>query len=163
MNPEKKIKELGIVLPLASPPAANYANAVRSGNLMFLAGKGPLPENGNLPKGKLGESFTVEEGYRFARSAGINLLAVILAELGSLDRVARIVEVQGFVNAIPEFEEHAKVLDGCSDLFAAVFEARGVHARSVLGVSSLRSGLPIVIKAILEVDASAPPAPAESH
>ncbi len=121
---------------------------------MFLAGKGPLPENGNLPKGKLGESFTVEEGYQFARSAGINLMAVIRAELGSLDRVAQIVEVQGFVNAIPEFEEHAKVLDGCSDLFAAVFEARGVHARSVQGVSSLRSGLPIVIKAILEVNAS---------
>ena len=151
MSAEQKIKELGIVLPSDSPPAANYANAVRSGNLMFLAGKGPLPENGKLPKGRLGEAFTVEDGYRFARSAAINLLAVMRTELGSLDQVARIVEVQGFINATPAFEEHAKVLDGCSNLFVAVFQERGVHARSVVGASSLRSGLPIVIKAIIEV------------
>ena len=151
MSAEQKLKELGILLPAETPPAANYANAVRSGNLMFLAGKGPLPENGSLPKGKLGEGFTVDEGYRFARSAAINLLAVMRAELGSLDKVARIVEVQGFINAVPDFEEHAKVLDGCSDLFVAVFQERGVHARSVLGASSLRMGLPVVIKAIIEV------------
>lgn len=150
MSAEQKIMALGIVLPTETPPAANYANAVRSGNLMFLAGKGPQPENGSLPKGKLGESFTVEEGYRFARSAAINLLAVMRAELGSLDRVARIVEVQGFINAVPDFEEHAKVLDGCSDLFVAVFQERGVHARSVLGASSLRMGLPVVIKTTIE-------------
>lgn len=151
MNPEQKIKDLGLVLPSGSPPAANYANAVRSGNLLFLAGKSPLPENGILPKGRLGSEFTVEDGYRFARSAGINLLAALRLELGSLDRVARVVEVQGFVNATEEFEEHAQVLNGCSDLFVDVFEQRGVHARSVLGASSLRGGLPIVVKAIVEV------------
>lgn len=151
MSAEQKIEELGIVLPTESLPAANYTNAVRSGSLMFLAGKGPLPENGKLPKGRLGEAYSVEDGYRFARSAAINLLAVMRAELGSLDRVVRVVEVQGFINAIPEFEDHAKVLDGCSDLFVAVFQERGVHARSVVGASSLRSGLPIVIKAIIEV------------
>ena len=151
MSAEEKVRKLGIEIPADSPPAANYANAVRSGNLFFLAGKGPLPENGKLPKGRLGEAFTVEDGYRFARSAAINLLAVMRAELGSLDLVVRIVEVQGFVNATPEFEDHPKVLDGCSDLLVAVFEERGVHARSVVGASSLRAGLPIVIKAIIEV------------
>lgn len=154
MSAEQKIKELGITLPSDSPPAANYANAVRSGDLLFLAGKGPLPENGKLPKGRLGQEFTLEDGYRFARSAAINLLAVMHAELGSLDKVKRIVEVQGFVNAVSEFEEHAKVMDGCSDLLVAVFQERGVHARSVLGASSLRSGLPIVLKAVIEVELS---------
>ncbi len=152
MSAEQKIKELGVILPSDSPPAANYANAVRSGDLLFLAGKGPLPKDGKLPKGRLGKEFTIEDGYRFARSAAVNLMAVMRAELGSLDKVARIVEVQGFVNATPEFEEHAKVMDGCSDLFVTVFEQRGVHARSVLGASSLRSGLPIVLKAIIEVE-----------
>lgn len=151
MSAEQKIKELGIELPSDSPPAANYTNAVRSGNLLFLAGKGPLSENGKLPKGRLGQEFALEDGYRFARSAAVNLLAVMRAELGPLDQVARIVEVQGFVNAVPDFEDHAKVMDGCSDLLVAVFEQRGVHARSVLGASSLRGGLPIVLKAIIEV------------
>lgn len=151
MSAEENLNQLGITLPTDTPPAANYTNAVRSGNLMFLAGKGPQAEHGKLPKGRLGEAFTTEDGYRFARSTAINLIAVMRAELGSLDKVARIVEVQGFINAVPEFEDHAKVLDGCSDLLVAVFEERGVHARSVLGASSLRSGLPIVIKAIIEV------------
>lgn len=150
MRPEENLKQLGITLPSDTPPAANYTNAVRSGNLMFLAGKGPQIEDGKLPKGRLGEAFSTADGYRFARSTAINLIAVMKAELGSLDKVARIVEVQGFVNTVPEFEDHAKVLDGCSDLLVAVFEERGVHARSVLGASSLRSGLPIVIKVVIE-------------
>lgn len=151
MSAEQRLQDLGLSLPSGSAPAANYANAVRSGNLLFIAGKAPLPENGKLPKGKLGRDYTVEEGYRFARSAATDLIAVIRAELGSLDRVARIVEVQGFVNATEDFEDHAKVLNGCSDLLVEIFGEQGVHARSVLGVSSLRSGLPIVIKAVVEV------------
>jgi enamine deaminase RidA (YjgF/YER057c/UK114 family) len=149
---EERIKELGLSLPSGTAPAANYANAVRTGNLLFIAGKGPLPENGTLPKGKLGREFSVEEGYRFARSAALDVIAVIRAELGSLDRVARVVEVQGFVNATPEFEEHAKVLNGCSDLLVEVFGDRGIHARSVLGATSLRAGLPIILKAVVEVE-----------
>jgi len=124
---------------------------VRTGNLLFIAGKAPLPENGKLPKGRLGREYTTEQGYKFARSAALDLIAVMRTELGSLDRVARVVEVQGFLNATPEFEDHAKVLNGCSDLLVEVFAERGVHARSVLGASSLRGGLPVILKAVVEV------------
>ncbi len=151
MSAEKRIKELGIALPSGTSPAANYANAVRTGNLLFIAGKAPLPESGALPKGKLGREYSLDDGYRFARSAALDLIAVMRAELGSLDRVARVVEVQGFVNATDEFEEHAKVLNGCSDLLVEVFGERGVHARSVFGASSLRGGLPVILKAVVEV------------
>jgi enamine deaminase RidA (YjgF/YER057c/UK114 family) len=151
MSAEQRIRELGIALPSGSAPAANYANAVRSGNLLFIAGKAPLPEDGKLPKGRLGKEFTTEDGYRFARSAAIDLIAVMRAELGSLDKVARVVEIQGFLNAVPEFEDHAKVLNGCSDLLVEVFGAKGVHARSVLGASSLRGGLPVILKGVVEI------------
>ena len=151
MSAEQRLRDLGITLPSGSAPAANYANAVRTGNLLFIAGKAPLPENGKLPKGRLGREFTTEDGYRFARSAAIDLIAVMRAELGSLDKVARVVEVQGFLNAVPEFEDHAKVLNGCSDLLVEVFGPRGIHARSVLGASSLRGGLPVILKAVIEI------------
>jgi enamine deaminase RidA (YjgF/YER057c/UK114 family) len=151
MSAEQRIKELGITLPSGSAPAANYANAVRTGNLLFIAGKAPLPQDGKLPKGRLGREYTAEEGYDFARSAALDLIAVMRAELGTLDRVARVVEVQGFLNAVPEFEDHAKVLNGCSDFLVEVFGERGVHARSVLGASSLRGGLPVILKAVIEV------------
>ena len=151
MNAEQRLKELGLSLPSGSAPAANYANAVRSGNLLFISGKAPLPENGKLPKGRLGREFTTEDGYRFARSAALDLVAVMKAELGSLDQVARVVEVQGFLNATAEFEDHAKVLNGCSDLLVEIFGERGIHARSVLGAGSLRAGLPLVLRAVVEV------------
>lgn len=153
MSAERRIEELGLSLPAGSAPAANYVNGVRTGDLLFIAGKAPLPENGKLPKGRLGAEYSVDDGYRFARSAAMDLMAVMRAELGSLDRVARIVEIQGFLNAVPEFEDHPKVMNGCSDLLVEVFGERGVHARSVLGASSLRSGLPLVLKAVVEVAA----------
>jgi len=148
---EQRIKDLGITLPSDAAPAANYTNAVRTGNLLFISGKAPLPENGKLPKGKLGREFSVQDGYRFARSAAIDIIAVMKAELGSLDRVTRIVEVQGFVNAVEDFEDHAQVLNGCSDLLVDVFENKGVHARSVLGANSLRGGVPVILKIVVEV------------
>ena len=151
MNIEQRLKELGISLSSGTAPAANYANAVRTGNLLFISGKAPLAENGKLPKGKLGREFSVQEGYRFARSAALDLLAVMKAELGSLDRVARIVEVQGFLNTAEDFEDHAQVLNGCSDLLVDIFGSKGLHARSVSGVNSLRRGLPVVLKAVVEV------------
>lgn len=151
MSAERRVRELGLALPAGSAPAANYANAVRTGNLLVIAGKAPLPENGRLPKGRLGREFDTTDGYRFARSAGLDLIAVMRAELGSLDRVARVVELQGFVNATAEFEEHAQVLNGCSDLMVEVFAERGVHARSVFGATSLRSGVPVIVKAVVEV------------
>lgn len=151
MSIEQRLAELGIELPAGSPPAANYVNAVRSGDLLFIAGKAPPAVAGALPKGRLGSEFGLEEGKAFARAACIELLAVMRSELGSLDEVARIVELQGFLNAVPEFEDHARVMDGASDLLVQVFGAQGVHARSVLGASSLRGGLPLVLKATVEV------------
>jgi enamine deaminase RidA (YjgF/YER057c/UK114 family) len=151
MSIEARIQELGLTLPSGTSPAANYANAVRSGNLLFLSGKAPLPENGKLPKGKLGREYSAADGYRFARTATLDLIAVLKTELGDLDRVAQIVEVQGLLNATEDFEDHAKVLNGCSDLLVEVFGKRGIHARSVLGAFSLRAGLPLVLKATVEV------------
>jgi len=151
MNAEQRIKDLGLELCVGSAPAGNYAAAVQSGDLIFLSGKGPLPIDGKLPKGQLGREYSPEDGYALARSACIDLLAVIRAHLGSLDRVSQIVELHGSLSTTPEFEDHARVLDGASDLLVEVFGAAGVHARSVIGVSSLRKGLPLTLKATVEV------------
>ncbi|MBI3775185.1 MAG: RidA family protein [Gammaproteobacteria bacterium] len=151
MSTEQRLRDLNIALPAVSAPAANYANAVRTGNLLFISGKGPCPEHGKSLHGKLGQEFSVADGYRLARSAALDLVAVMRAELCSLDRVARVVEVQGFINSTPQFEEHAEVLNGCSDLLVEIFQQRGVHARSVFGATSLRNGLPVVLKAVIEV------------
>jgi enamine deaminase RidA (YjgF/YER057c/UK114 family) len=151
MSAEKRLKELKIDLGRVTPPVANYVNAVRTGNLLFLAGKGPSPVDGLRPQGKVGRDFTVEEGYKFARSVGLALLAVMRDELGSLDRVARVVKVLGMVNATPEFSDQPKVINGCSDLFVEVFGERGRHARSAVGMGSLPNGIPVEIEVIVEV------------
>ncbi len=152
MNIQKRLEELGICLPPASNPAANYTNCVKTGNLLFVSGKGPLPPDAVPPKGKLGREFSTEQGYEFARLTGLDILAAVQLELGNLDLVRRVVKLQGFVNATPDFEQHPQVLNGASDLMVEVFGERGVHARSVLGATSLRAGLPIVCEAIFEVD-----------
>ncbi|WP_284644775.1 RidA family protein [Paenibacillus silviterrae] len=143
-----RLQALGLVLPEASEPAARYANTVTVNGLMFVSGKGPAGK----PKGKLGSDFTTEEGYQYARQAGIEVLAVVQAALGSLEKVKRVVKIQGFVNADPEFEEHHKVLNGCSDLMLDVFGDKGIHARSVLGAASVRDNLPIIVDSIFEVE-----------
>lgn len=143
-----RLEGLGIVLPSASEPAAKYANYVIVNGLCFVSGKGPAGH----PKGKLGQEFTTEEGYHFARQTGIEILAVLESALGSLDKVKRVVKIQGFVNADPLFEEHHKVLNGCSDLMLEVFGDKGSHARSVLGAVSVRDNLPVIIDSIFEVD-----------
>jgi len=151
MSAEKRRKELGIHLAPPTPPIANYVNAVRAGNLLFLAGKGP-----GAAKGKLGAEFTVEQGYQHARSVGLALLAVMKAELGSLDRVKRVVKLLGMVNGTPEFTDQPKVINGCSDLFVEVFGDQGKHARSAVGMGSLPNGIPVEIECIVEVGGAAP-------
>jgi len=150
MTPEQRLLELGIQLSASSGPAGNYAAAVRSGNLLFVSGKSPLPLNGVKPRGRLGLEYSADDGYKFARSACLDLLATVRATLGSLDKVVRIVELHGSLNTTPEFEGHAKVLDGASDLLLDVFESTGLHARSVIGAVSLRSGVPLTVKATIE-------------
>jgi enamine deaminase RidA (YjgF/YER057c/UK114 family) len=142
-----RLESLGIVLPNASEPAARYANYVKVNSLLFVSGKGP---SGN-PKGKLGKDFTTEEGYYYARLAGIEVLAV-LQSIGSLESIKRVVKIQGFINAVPDFEEHHLVVNGCSDLMLEVFGEKGIHARSGFGAVSVRDNLPIIIDSIFEVE-----------
>jgi len=152
MSAEKRLKELGLELGKVSSPVANYVNAVRTGNLLFLAGKGPRPDaGGKRPSGKVGRDYTADEAYQHARTVGLDLLAVMRTELGSLDRVKRVVKLLGMVNAVPEFADHPRVINGCSDLFVEVFGDAGRHARSAVGMGSLPSGIPVEIEAIIEV------------
>jgi enamine deaminase RidA (YjgF/YER057c/UK114 family) len=148
MSAEKKLKQLGIQLGPVTPPVANYLNAVRTGNLLYLAGKGPA---GGIT-GIVGKDLTVEQAYGHARTVGLNLMAVMKDELGSLDRVKRIVKVLGMVNAAPGFGDQPKVINGCSDLFVEVFGERGRHARSAVGMGSLPMGIPVEIECIIEVE-----------
>jgi enamine deaminase RidA (YjgF/YER057c/UK114 family) len=149
---EKRLKELKIELPAASSPVANYVNAVRTGNLLYLAGKGPLQPNGANITGKVGQDLSLEQGYQAARLVGINQLAVLKAELGSLDRVKRIVKVLGMVNCGPDFTDHPKVINGFSDLMVEVFGEKGKHARSAVGMPSLPSNIAVEIELIVEIE-----------
>ena len=152
MSAEKKLKELGITLAPVTPPVANYVNAVRTGNLLYLAGKGPAAG----VTGIVGKEISVEQAYGHARTTGLNLMAVMRDELGSLDRVKRIVKVLGMVNAVPGFGEQPKVINGCSDLFVELFGERGKHARSAVGMGSLPNNIPVEIEVIVEVGGAAP-------
>lgn len=146
---EARLQELGITLPQSSSPAGKYANAVIVNSIMYVSGKGPATDE----RGKLGVEFTTEQGYDFARNAGLEVLAVVRDVLGSLDRVKRVVKVQGFINASASYQEHHKVLNGFSDLMLDVFgEEHGMHARSVLGAVSVRDQLPLIIDSIFQVE-----------
>lgn len=149
---DNRLERLGIELPRASPPVANYVNAVTVGNLLFMSGKSPLKPDGTLVKGKLGGDLTIEDGYEAARLTGLNLLAALKREVGSLDRVHRIVKVLGMVNAAPTFVDHPKVINGFSDLMVEVFAERGRHARSAVGMGSLPDGIAVEIEMIVEIE-----------
>ena len=153
MKTEARLKELGIELPETTSPMANYVNAVRTGNLLYLAGKGPGQPGKPLPVGKVGRDFSIEQAYQLARETGLNLISVMKAELGDLDKVARIVKVLGMVNATSEYGHQPEVINGCSDLFVEVFGERGKHARSAVGMGSLPRGIPVEIEMIVEVAA----------
>lgn len=140
-----RLAEIEASLPPVPTPAGNYVHAVRTGNLLYLAGKGVRVT------GKVGRDFNKEQGYEFARETGFILLAVIKQELGTLRRVKQVVKVLGMVNATPEFTDHPSVINGCSDLFVEVFGEHGRHARSAVGMSSLPGGIPVEIEVIIEV------------
>ena len=152
VSAEKRLKELNIDLGAVSAPVANYVNAVRTGNLLYLAGKGPRPgPDGRRRRARWGAT-TVEQAYQHARTVGLDLLAVMRQELGSLDKVKRVVKVLGMVNAAPDFEDHPKVINGCSDLFVQVLGDKGKHARSAVGMGSLPMDIPVEIEVIVEVE-----------
>ncbi|MBB6004426.1 RidA family protein [Arcicella rosea] len=151
-TPEEQLTKLGITLPAISQPVASYVNVVRSGNLLFLSGKGPLKTDGQYIKGKLGKDLTIEEGAKAAELAAIQQLAVLKATLGDLNKVKRIVKVLGFVNSDSEFFEHPKVINGTSNLMIQVFGEKGKHARSALGVSALPFNMAVEVEMIVEVE-----------
>jgi enamine deaminase RidA (YjgF/YER057c/UK114 family) len=148
---EAKLKELGITLAVPSPPMANYVNAVTTGNLVFMAGKGPRQDDGTNITGKLGKDLTVEQGYQAARLTAVNQLAALKAEIGSLNRVKRIVKVLGMVNSDPSFSEQSAVINGFSDLMVEVFGDAGKHARAAVGMAALPGNIAVEIEMIVEV------------
>ena len=152
MKVEKRLKKLGIELPKPTNPLGSYVKAVQTGNLLYLAGKGPGMPGKPLPVGKVGRDFTVEQAYQHARSTGLSLISAMKAELGDLDRVKRFVKVLGMVNAVPEFGNQPEVINGCSDLFVEVFGERGRHARSAVGMGSLPRGIPVEVEVIVEIE-----------
>jgi enamine deaminase RidA (YjgF/YER057c/UK114 family) len=153
MSAEATLKARGITLPPPTTPLANYVGAVRSGNLLYLSGHGPMREGKPLATGKVGRDLTVEQGYRAAREVGLGLLATTRATLGSLDRVKRVIKVLGMVNSADDFGDQPKVVNGFSDLMVEVFgEAIGKHARSAVGMAGLPMGIPVEIEMILEVE-----------
>ena len=154
MSAEARLKEKNISLPQPPKPMANYVSSVRTGNLLFLSGHGPLrPEGKPSMSGKVGRDLTIEEGYQAAREVGLNLLATTRAALGSLDRVKRVVKVLGMVNSAEGFGDQPKVINGFSDLMVEVFgEEVGKHARSAVGMAGLPVNIPVEIEMILEVE-----------
>lgn len=151
-DPEKRLQELGIELPEPPNPVANYVNGVRTGDLIFLAGKGPKRADGSEITGKLGDDVSIEEGYEGARLTAINQLAVLKAMLGDLSKVKRVVKVLGMVNSTPDFVEQPAVINGFSDLIVEVFGERGRHARAAVGMASLPRGQAVEIEMIVEVE-----------
>jgi len=151
MSAEARLKQLGLVLPEVPAPVANYVPFRIAGNLLFLSGQGPRDEAGRMLTGKVGADVSVEEAYRRARLIGLQLLSATRQAAGSLDRVEAVLKVLGMVNAVPDFKDHPKVINGCSDLFVEVLGDAGRHARSAVGMGSLPNQISVEIEAILAI------------
>lgn len=151
MTVAQRLNELGIELATPRPPQANYVPAVRTGNLVFLSGTGPYLPDGGLVTGKVGGELTVEQGYAAARWAMLALLANLQAELGDLERFARVVKLLGMVNCTVDFTRQPEVINGASDLLVEVFGERGRHARSAVGMFALPRNIAVEIEMIVEV------------
>ncbi len=151
-TPEQNLQSLKIVLPEIKPPVANYVNAVRVGNLLYLSGKGPSLPDGKYITGKLGKDLTIEQGYEAARITAIMQIAVLKKELGDLSKVKRFVKVLGMVNCTDSFTDQPKVINGFSDLMVAVFGEKGKHARSAVGMNSLPFGMAVEVELVVEVE-----------
>lgn len=150
-SPEARLKALGIELPPPPKPVASYVPAVRTGNLVFLSGQGPVAGGKPTVTGKVGAELTEEQGNKAARATILNSLAVLRAEIGSLDRVRRIVKLVGWVNSAPGFVRQPWVINGASDLLVEIFGEAGRHARSAVGANELPLGIPVEIELVVEV------------
>ena len=152
MSAESKITELKLELPPAPKPMGVYQPLVVTGNYAYASGHGPVKTDGTLMSGRVGADLDLPAGQHAARQVGLTLLATLRANLGSLDRVKRVIKVLGMVNCTADFVDHPKVINGCSALFAEVFgEINGVGARSAVGMGSLPGNIPVEIEAIFEL------------
>ena len=150
MAAENRLRDLGLTLPDAPAPAANYVPAVRTGNLLFVSGQIASGPDG-LIVGRLGDTMEVEAGRQAARSCGLAILAQVRAALGSLDAVSRVVKLTGFVNSTPDFTDQPEVINGCSDLMVEVFGDAGRHARAAVSAPALPRGVAVEVEAVIEV------------
>lgn len=151
MGFDQRIKELGLELPPAPKPAGTYRPVVAVGKLLHVAGHGPLLPDLTLLEGKVGRDLDIAGGIHAARVVGLTMLATLRAELGSLDRIGRLIKTLGMVNATADFREHPKVINGFSDLMVEVFGDSGRGARSAVGMGSLPGNIPVEVEAIFEL------------
>lgn len=151
MNVENKLKEMGIDLPDAPAPIANFLPCKRVGDLVYVSGQGPIINGVQLYTGKLGAEIGVEDGYQAARACAVNLLAQLKTFLGDLDKVKQIVHIKGYVASVPTFTNQPGVINGCSDLMVEVFGQKGRHTRCALGTNVLPTDIPVEIEMIVEV------------
>jgi enamine deaminase RidA (YjgF/YER057c/UK114 family) len=148
LGPEARLRDLGIDLPPAAAPVASYVPVSVAGNLAFVAGQVPLEDGKPMVTGRLGAELETEEGARWARRCGLQVLAALRAELGSLDRVARVVKVTVWVASTDEFTEQPRVANGASDLFVEVFGEAGKHARAAVSAPALPLGAPVEVEVV---------------
>lgn len=151
MTPEERLEQLGIVLPPVPVPVANYVPFRFAGNLLYLSGQGPKRSDGTYRQGRLGKDISIEDAYQEARLTGLQLLATAKAALGELSRIEATIKLLGMVNAEPDFGDHPKVINGCSDLLVDVLGEAGRHARSAVGMGSLPNRMAVEIEAIFLV------------
>ena len=151
MSAEAKLKELGINLPEVPGPIGNFVPGVLHNGLLYMSGEGPLIDLKTSATGVVGQDVSVEEAYQHARLTGLAMLSSVRRLLGSLDRVERILSVHGMVNAVPDFKQHPKVMNGFSDLMVQLFGENGRHARAAVGMGSLPDGITVEVTAIFAV------------
>lgn len=151
-TPEERLKNLGLVLPPAPKPMGVYKPSLIDGKYLYLSGHGPVQEDQSLIKGRIGRDMDEDQGKLAARQVGLTMLSTIRAHIGSLDNIQRVIKVLGMVNCTPEFEKHPYVINGCSELFAAIWgEENGVGVRSAVGFGSLPGNIPVEIEALFEL------------
>ena len=149
---EENFAALGLSLPPAPKPLGVYKPCLIDGKYLYLSGHGTVQDDGSLIIGRVGTDFTMEEGKLAARQVGLAMLATIKANIGSLDKVKRVIKVLGMVNCTPDFERHPFVINGCSELFAKVWgEENGIGVRSAVGMGSLPDNIPVEVEALFEL------------
>lgn len=152
MNAEERFKKLGLKLPPAPTPLGVYKPYLIDGKYLYLSGHGPVREDKTLIIGRIGSELNMEEGKLAARQVGLTMLSTICTHIGSLDKIKRVIKVLGMVNCTPDFERHPYIINGCSELFAAIWgEENGIGVRSAVGFGSLPDNIPVEIEAMFEL------------